>query len=141
MQRITWYGLLAIVALAAPIGGQAQAPQSPQPKIGEIAKLPGVDAREAVRLPNGRVVLYAAGDSIFAHDLASNHSTLVTRGFNGELAMSRKGDRIAFDHALDEKIEVIWSIPITSANSISSGCLPASTTWRPSSSTWPASTR
>jgi dipeptidyl aminopeptidase/acylaminoacyl peptidase len=133
MQRITWYALLAVVALVAPIAGRAQAPKTlpPQPKIREIATISGVAATEAVRLPNGRVIVYAtrqgnqahaADDSIFAYDLASKRSTLVTRGFSGELAMSRQGDRLAFDHDVEgSKIEAIWSIPINPATGAATG--------------------
>lgn len=125
MQRIMWYALLAGVALVAPIDGQMKTPQSPQPKTREIATIPGIGAREAVWLPNGRVFIYAADDadkSVFAYDLASKRSTLVARGFYGELAISRKGDRIVFDH-FDEgsKREVIWSVPINPATGAAAG--------------------
>jgi hypothetical protein len=117
-----WYGLLAVAALTAPIGGQAQAPKTTQPKIREIATIPGVDAREAVQLPNGRILLYAAGANIFAYDLASKRSTLVTSGFDGELAISRNGDRIAFDHYVEEsKFAVIWSVPINPTTGTAAG--------------------
>ena len=56
MQRITWYLLLAVGVLVAPIAGRAQAPkaQAPQAKVREIATIPDVDVGAAERMPNGR---------------------------------------------------------------------------------------
>ncbi len=124
MQRITWYGLLAVVALGASIAGRAQTPQAqaPQPKVREIATIPGVNVGEAVRMPNRRVVIYTTGRSIFAYDLASKRSILVTSGFDGELTISRAGDRVAYDHdSEDRKSGFIWSIPINPTTGAAAG--------------------
>ena len=119
MQRITWYSLLVVTALVAPIAGRAQTPptQTPQPKVREIATIPGVSVKNTHRMPNGRVVLYAVGDGIFAYDLASKRSRLVTRGFDGELGMSPAGDRVAYDH----ESSFIWSTPIDPTTGAATG--------------------
>ena len=70
--------------------------QLPQPVIREITTIPGVSVDEAIEMPNGRVVLYTVRDSIFAWDIRSRHAALVTVGFDGELTISRAGDRIAY---------------------------------------------
>ena len=133
MQRITCYLLLAVGALVAPIVGRAQAPkaqapqaQAPQPKVREIATIPGVDVRDAIRMPNGRVILYGRYENgtgaIFAYDLPSKRSTLVTRGYDGEMSMSRAGDRIAYESkSEDGKIDLIWSIPINPTTGVATG--------------------
>jgi hypothetical protein len=64
MHRFTGYALLAIVALAAPIGGQTKAPSA---VVREIAKLAGVSAGSAARLPGGRIIIYSEGDRIVAY--------------------------------------------------------------------------
>jgi len=94
-----------------PVAGRAQ---TPEPKIREIATIPDVAVNdEALRLPNGRVVLYTVRDSIMAYDLKAKRGTLVTRGFDGELAISPAGDRIAYVHASEDgKTDVIWVMPI-----------------------------
>lgn len=110
MQRITWVRLLAAGALAAPLAGRAQAPQ---PKVREIATMPGVAVDEFVRLPNGRVLLYTTRDSILAYDLSTKHTTLVATGFYELLRVSRAGDRIVYCRRADVRGgEVIWSMPI-----------------------------
>ena len=119
MQRITWYGLLAVVALVAPIGGQARAPQA---TARELATLPGVDAEELVRLPNGRVVIYTTGDSIISYDLTGKRGTLLTRGFEGNLRLSTAGDRIAFFRpSEDRKTYFVWGMPIDPATGLAAG--------------------
>jgi hypothetical protein len=123
MQRITWYALLAVVPLVAPIGGQATSLQtpSPQPEIREIATISGVAVSSATQMPNGNVVLYtlhfSKDDGIFAYDLASKRSTLVTRGFNGELGMSRAGDRLGYDH----RSRYLWTVPISPMTGAATG--------------------
>ena len=119
MQRITWYSLLVVTALVDPIAGRAQTPptQTPQPKVREIATIPGVAVNNTHRMPNGRVVLYAVEDGIFAYDLASKRSRLVTRGFDGELGMSPAGDRVAYDH----ESSFIWSTPIDPTTGAATG--------------------
>ena len=110
MRRITWYRLLAAVALVAPLAGGAQ---GPQPTVREIASIAGVDVGEVVRHPNGRVLFYTVRDSIFAYDLAAKHRSLVTSGFDGNLSVSRAGDRIAYAHeSEDGKDDFIWAMRI-----------------------------
>lgn len=88
--------------------------QAPRPKIREMATIPGAAVDEAVRLPNGRVVLYTVGDSIMAYDPTAKRGTLVTRGFDEQLAISRTGDRIAYvaHESEDAKMNGIWAMPI-----------------------------
>ena len=123
MQTLRWYRLLTVCVVAAPIASLAQ---TPQPRVRELATMPGIEIREAVRMPNGRVILYATYDSvtgsIFAYDVASKRSTLVTRGFDGNLSLSRAGDRIAYDHeSEDRKDDFIWSIPIDPTTGAAAG--------------------
>jgi Tol biopolymer transport system component len=66
------------------------------PTLREVTAIPGVAVDEAVRMPNGHVVLYTVRDSIFAWDIGSRHARLVAAGFDGELTISRAGDRIAY---------------------------------------------
>lgn len=88
--------------------------QVPHPKIREMATIPGAAVDEAVRLPNGRVVLYTVGDTIMAYDPTAKRGTLVTRGFDEELAISRTGDRIAYvaHESEDVTMNGIWVMPI-----------------------------
>jgi Tol biopolymer transport system component len=81
------------MALMASTAARAQLPQ---PVIREITAIPGVAVDEAIQMPNGRVVLYTVRDSIFAWDIRTRHAALVTVGFDGELTISRAGDRIAY---------------------------------------------
>ena len=70
--------------------------QLPQPTVRELTVIPGVAVDEAVRMPNGQIILYTVRDSIFAWDIRSRHVMLVTTGFDGELTIARAGDRIAY---------------------------------------------
>ena len=100
MRCTTWCWLFVAGALAAPIIGRAQ---GPQPKVRQIASIPAL-VDDAVLMPNGRIILYSVDDNdtthaIFAYDLASRRSTLVTGHVSsGSLSVSPAGDRIAFDH-------------------------------------------
>ena len=102
--------MLALGVCAAPFAVGAQ---GPQPKIREIATLPGVAVEELVRLPNGRVLLYAVGDSVVAYDLTTKRKALVTRDWFDVIRLSPAGDRIAYGHRGDDGHgEWIWSMPI-----------------------------
>lgn len=114
MQITRWYRLLVIGMLALPIANRAQ---DPQPKIKEIATIPGMDLPafdgEAVRMPNGRIVVFAVADSITAYDLATKRRTPITRGWSYDLAVSQQGDRLAYTRtAEDGKTNLMWSVPI-----------------------------
>src|SRR5260370_34841706 len=90
MHRITWYAVLPLVALAAPIAGRAQAPkaQAPQAKVRELATIDG-DVTGFVRLPTGRALIYTSlpegadpnqprvEDSTFTYDIATKRRTLL----------------------------------------------------------------
>jgi hypothetical protein len=94
----------------------------PEPRIRGIATIPDVAVDEAVRLPNGRIVLYAVRDTITAYDLAAKRGTLVTRGFDGALAISPAGDRIAYAHeSEDGKTDVIFAMPIDPKSGTATG--------------------
>lgn len=120
--------------------------QSPQPKIRKIASIPGadiegvvrlengrlprgngvtsysVDIDEAVRLPNGTVVLYTVGDCIIAYDLKTKRSMLVTLGFDNSLSISRSGNRIAFGRGSDDATTgYIWTMPIDPKTGLAAG--------------------
>ena len=119
MQTIRWYRLLALGVLAAPTVVRAQAPQ---PVIKEIAAIPGVDVDEAIRMPNAQVVIYGANDSIWAFNVMTKHASLITRGWDDELTISRSGDRIAYartDQSGDT--DFIWSIRIDPQTGESAG--------------------
>ena len=122
MRHITWYRLLAVGALVAPTLTSAQAPQ---PKLRQIASIP-VLVDDAVLMPNGRVILYVVNvdttSAIFAYDLASKRSTLVTGHCTGDLSVSPAGDRIAFGHeAEDGKAYFIATMPINPATGAAAG--------------------
>jgi Tol biopolymer transport system component len=123
MQTIRWYRLFAIGALAAPVVVWAQAPgPGPQPKITEIATIPGTMPDEYVRMPNGRILIYGAGDSIVSYDLISHHGTLLTLGWDSDLALSRSGDRLAYTRpSEDGKDEFVWSMPLDPRTGLSAG--------------------
>jgi Tol biopolymer transport system component len=124
MKRIAWYPLLAAGALLAPLGWRAQAPQ---PAVREIATFPGIDVAEIIRMPNGKVLVYgtyeATSGAIYAYELASKRRTLVARGFDGNLSMTRAGDRIAYDHEAEDgkSDDAVWSIPINPATGAPAG--------------------
>jgi dipeptidyl aminopeptidase/acylaminoacyl peptidase len=132
MQRITWYALLAVAALLAPIAGEAQAPKAadPQPNIKEIATIPGVEVQAVAKLPSGRIVIYVTDDerrpgidqlhSIKAYDLVTKRSTFIT-SVGDEVAVSPAGDRIAFSRASETGDDFIWSMPIDPVTGAASG--------------------
>lgn len=102
--------LLVVAAFVCPASGHAQ---TRQPRIRELATIPGVVVDEAVRMPNDRIILYTVRDSIFAYDVPAKVGTLVTTGFDGELSISRSGTRIAYAHLTEDgKRDIIWTTPI-----------------------------
>jgi Tol biopolymer transport system component len=110
MQTIQWYRLLAVGVLAAPIGSNAQ---GPQPIVKEIATIPGVDMDNALRMPNGQVVVYAADDSIAAYNPTTRRFILIAHGWDDGLAISPQGNRIAYARAGERgDSDFVWSVPI-----------------------------
>ncbi|MGH7594348.1 MAG: hypothetical protein ACRELE_10935 [Gemmatimonadales bacterium] len=108
MRQLRWFRLLAVGALAAPIPAGAQ---TPQPKVREIATIPGVSVDDVVRLPGTQTLLYPSGSSIFAYDIMTKRQITVTTksavGWNGKsdrLAVSRRGDRIAFTEETEDYV-------------------------------------
>ena len=85
---------LSRVALVFALSTEAGA-QLPAPTVRELTTIPG-EVVEAIRMHNGRVVLFTVADSILAWDIRSRRRLLVTTGFDGELALSPMGDRIAY---------------------------------------------
>jgi Tol biopolymer transport system component len=118
MHRNTWYSLLAAVVLAAPIAGRAQ---GPQPRVREIATFPGIAVGEALRMPNGHVIVYSVRDSLLAYDLVSKSTVLLALGFDGQLSISPAGDRIAFPRISEEREDVIWSMALDPATGRATG--------------------
>jgi Tol biopolymer transport system component len=113
------YPLLAIGALVAPIAGRAQLPQ---PRARELFAVPGVEVNTASLMPNGRVVLYSAGDSISAYDMTTRRTSLVTRGWEETLVVSPQGDRIAYSRrSEDGRTQFIWATPIDSRTGAATG--------------------
>ena len=113
MQRITWYALLAVVALMAPIAGRAQAPQAqvPQAKVRELATIEG-DVSRFVRLPSGRALIYKVDDSTFAYDVATKHRTLLGTDMS-PASVSPLGDRLAFTRTSEDRTaHFMWTMPI-----------------------------
>lgn len=132
--------VVGLMVIAPSVGAQ-----TPQPKVRKIASIPAVDIEEivrlpngrlprsgvtsysvdideAVRLPNGRVVLYTVSDCIIAYDLTTKRGTLVTRGFDNGLSISRAGDRIAFGHESDDGTTgYIWAMPIDPKTGLAAG--------------------
>jgi Tol biopolymer transport system component len=134
MQRITWYGLLAVVALIAPIGGQAQAPQAPMPRanVRELATIEA-DVTKIDLLPSGRALIYTvlsdrntnrgrprAEDSTFAYDIATKRSTLLGTNMLGQ-KVSPQGDRFAFIRSSEDGRSFLWTMPIDPETGIATG--------------------
>jgi Tol biopolymer transport system component len=140
MPRITWYGLLAVVALAAPLGGRAQAPkpqasqsQLPQAKVRELATIDG-DLTGWVRLPSGRALIYTslsdgatdpnqprAEDSTFAYDIATKRRTLLGTNMLS-WSVSPLGDRLAFSRSSEDGMGVfLWTMPIDPKTAVATG--------------------
>jgi hypothetical protein len=118
MQPIKPYLLLAALALADPVSAQTR---GPQPRIREIATIPGVEVEAAAQLPNGRVVLYVVGDSILAYDLTSRRSTFLTRGWSAHIRISPAGDRVAFTSYTEAGDDFIMSMPIDPQTGLATG--------------------
>lgn len=114
MQTIRWTSLLALGMLVVPAAGRAQAaaPKGPQPKITEIATIPGVRVSDARKMPNGRVIIYVVGDSILAYDRTTRKSILITRGFELYLSMSPRGDRIVYFRSEKGTSTMPWTIAL-----------------------------
>ena len=120
MQTIRWTRLLAVGMLAVPMAGRAQtaAPKGPQPKITEIATIPGVDVDEVVRMPNGHVLVYSAWDDrdegyLAAYDITTKKITPITYGFDVDLAITLQGNRIAYTRLSENgKESNIWTIAL-----------------------------
>ena len=85
---------LRLIALAFSLSTVAGA-QQPAPTVRELTTIPGT-VTEAIRMPNGRIVLFTVGDSILGWDIRAQRRFLVTTDFDGELALSPAGDRIAY---------------------------------------------
>jgi Tol biopolymer transport system component len=125
MQRITWYLLLAVGVLVAPIAGRAQAPkaQAPQATVRELATIDG-DVKGFLRLPNGRILIYAVGSgdgSTFVYDIATKRSTLLGTDMY-PAGVSPQGDRFAFLRSSeDHKERFLWTMPIDPKTGIATG--------------------
>lgn len=124
MYTIRWHPLLTLGMLIVPIAGPAQTapPQGPQPKITEIATIPGAGLGEFARMPNGRIIVYGHDDSIMAYNLTTKRSTLVTRGWDFDLVISPQGDRIAYSRSSEDgRSNFVWTIPIDPATAAPRG--------------------
>lgn len=109
--------------LALPGGGRAQQPKA---NVRAVATFPGVNIDEAVRMPNGRVILYITyGEvwgTIYAYDIASKRSTKVTASVDGDITISPVGDRIAFERGTEDgHNDFIATMPIDPATGFSAG--------------------
>ena len=110
MQQIPWHRLLSVVAIVAPVAGDAQ-PSGLRVRV--IASIPGVAVDEAVRMPNGRVILYNDGHNIMAYDLAAKRATFLANCFDQDLTVSPAGDRVAYArHCHDVNGDTIWLVPV-----------------------------
>ena len=121
MKKTTLPILLAALALGPELISQQL------PHVRELGKLPGLTVDErpnrVVGMPNGRVVLYATDTTLFAYDVATSRSTLISRGMHAGLAISPRGDRIAWNRGA-EPPQVggrIWSMPIDPRTGIPTG--------------------
>jgi Tol biopolymer transport system component len=129
MQRITWYGLLAVVALTAPIAGRAQAPQAQVPKatVRELATIEG-GVRAWVLLPDRRTLVYESAssssrvdNSTFAYDIATKRRTLLGTNMIPR-SVSPQGDRLAFRRSSEDRTGVfVWTMPIDPKTGMATG--------------------
>ena len=130
MQRIKWYGLLAVAALVAPIAGRAQAPraQIPQATVRELATIEG-QVWEWVLLPSRRTLIYTSPTSpspsrersTFAYDIATKRRTLL--GMNMVPGgVSPQGDRLAFSRSSEDgTADFVWTMPINPQTGMATG--------------------
>ena len=120
MQTIRWYRLFALGALAVPVGARAQE-QGPQPKITEIATIPGVAAEYSLLMPNGHVILFGEHDSVCTYDTRTKAIRKIVSDWEDELVLSPRADRIAFGHAGDNGDQYIWTMAIDPATGAPTG--------------------
>ena len=123
MQRITWYALLAVVALVVPVGGQtpSQQQQMPRANVRELATIEG-QVWEWVLLPSRRTLIYQGEDDrTFAYDIATGRRTLL--GTNMEPGgVSPQGDRFAFNRTAEGGTEgFVWTVPIDPRTGLATG--------------------
>jgi Tol biopolymer transport system component len=122
MHRFTWYPLLAVVALAAPIAGRAQAPRTPGPRaiVRELASIEG-NVTGFLRLPIAPVLLYSIGDSTFAYVMSTKRQTLLGTNMYPQ-AISPQGDRFAFwRRSEDGRGNFVWTMPIDPRTGLGTG--------------------
>jgi Tol biopolymer transport system component len=120
MNKTTLVVLTAALVLSPDLHSQ-QAPQ-----VRELGRLPGVTFMERpnriVAMPNGRVVLYATDTTLFTYDVATKRSTLISRGMHAGLAISPRGDRIAWNRAESPQAGPhVWSMPIDARTGVPTG--------------------
>jgi Tol biopolymer transport system component len=135
MQRITWYALLAVVALVAPTAGQTTTPQPkiPQATVRELATIKGRVNNYPVFLPSGRAFIYTpftdgatmnqprGGDSTFVYDIAAKHPTLLGTNMLAT-SVSPQGDRLAFKRASEDGSGIsVWTMPIDPKTGLATG--------------------
>jgi len=140
MQRITWYVVLAVAALVAPLAGGAQAPkteesktQIPQAPVRELATIEGMVNAYPVLLPSGRALIYTplmdgatlnfphVGDSAFVYDIATRHRTLLGTNMLTE-SVSPQGDRLAFARSAEDGTgNFVWTMPINPQTGLPTG--------------------
>jgi dipeptidyl aminopeptidase/acylaminoacyl peptidase len=150
MQRITWYALLAVVALVVPVGGQtpSQQQQMPRASVREIASIQGERFNSWVLLPDGRTLIYSstttrnasswqprATDTTFAYDIATKRRTLLGTNML-PTDVSPMGDRLAFTRTLEDGTgRVVWTMPIDPRTGLATG--PAQRVSLRSDDVWP----
>jgi Tol biopolymer transport system component len=122
MQHITWYRLLAVGVLAAPIVAGAQAPnaQVPAAKVREVATIEG-DVNGFVRLPSGRALIYSVDDSTFTYDVITKRRTLLGTNMHPG-SVSPQSDRLAFSRSSENPRGIfLWTMPIDLKTGIATG--------------------
>ena len=122
MNRMT-LGLFLL--LAGPGGVAAQAPTA---RIVTIASIPGEEIYEAVSAPGARRVYYVtARNQLWMYDRVGKAASLVTRDSlrlsaeGAGLAVSPKGDLLAFVSDNEDGKPFIWTLPLSPATGLANG--------------------
>jgi Tol biopolymer transport system component len=122
MQRTRCYRLLIVAALVAPVASGAQTPNPPAPRAA-VRQLVTIDGYldGFVRLPSGRIVIYAVHDSTFAYDVGSKRRTLLGLDMVPG-SVSPRGDRLAFSRTSEDRHGLrLWTMPIDPVTGAATG--------------------
>ena len=113
MQRLSWYGVLAIGAMAVSLAAGTHTPAAEIPPA-SVRHLATIDGKVTgfLRLPSAPVLLYTLGNSAFSYHLVTKRRITLGTGMRLE-HVAGQGDRLAFSRtSLDQKSTSLWTVPL-----------------------------